>query len=117
MIMISNDATWVRVDEDGKATVSITDPEFLDALQLWQDLKSVHGVTSDMGGRELFQAGNLAMLFGDMNALSRALNSDVVQDWVWVYFPKGPNAEDYVAYAHIFYLASLDIMWRIQKPW
>ncbi len=106
MTMVSNDANWVRII-DGKATVSITDPEFIDALQLWQDLVNVHGVVPSMEGRTVFGEGRLAMLFGDMAALQTAQNSDLVQDWGWVYFPKGPNAKDYVAYAHMFHVASL----------
>ena len=117
MAMVSNDATWVRIDEDGKGTVTITEPAFIDALQLWQDLVNVHGAVPRSGlgvdggkpnhGRDVWNEGNLAMIFGDMNALADAKSNDTIQDWGWVYYPKGPNAEDYVAYAHLFHVASL----------
>ena len=107
--MVSNDATWVRIDEDGRATVNVTDPEFLDALQLWQDLAVVHNVLPIHIGRPRLEwaEGNVAMMVSDMTGLALARDSEVVQDWGWVYYPKGPNAEDYVAVTHMFHVASL----------
>ncbi len=104
--MVSNDATWVRIDEDGRATVNVTDPAFLDALQLWQDLKMIHNATGPVG-RGTFAGGNMAMMVSDMTGLMLTRDNEAVQDWGWVFYPKGPNAEDYVAVTHMFYVGSL----------
>ena len=104
----SNNVDWV-VMKDGKYTVNVTDPAFLDALQLWQDLRILHNASGSINGRALFAEGSLAMLVSCMAGLTTARNSGMEQEWGWVYYPKGPNAEDYAAFVHMFHVASLPL--------
>lgn len=110
----SNNAAWTRTI-DGREVVAVTEPEFIEAWQLWYDVIHVHNASAPGDGTEVrgrYVEGNVAMIFGDQHSLSISTGQDSrfpgqQIDVGWVFFPKGPNAEDYSAMVDFIHLFSL----------
>jgi multiple sugar transport system substrate-binding protein len=83
---------------DGKAVFAMNDPEAIEAIELWKELDQVHGavmVGDKYDIRAEFNQGKVAMFRLDLYALPDHAN-EVDFDFGWVFFPKGPKADDYV---------------------
>ncbi|NLL42939.1 MAG: extracellular solute-binding protein [Firmicutes bacterium] len=83
---------------DGKAVYAMNDPAAIEAIELWKELDQVHGavmVGDQYDIRAEFNQGKVAMFRLDLYALPDHANQ-VDFDFGWVFFPMGPQAEDFV---------------------
>ena len=83
---------------DGKAVYAMNDPEAIEAIELWKELDQVHGavmVGDKYDIRAEFNEGKVAMFRLDLYGLPDHANQ-VDFDYGWVFFPKGPKADDFV---------------------
>ena len=100
--VLSNDANIINVDDNGKATYTLDDPNAIEALQFFQDLHNKHGVVAPVAdytdwyeAPRKFVGGGIAMFFGqawDGQDIKQAAEFD----YGFVHFPMGPKASDYM---------------------
>ena len=99
----TNNASLVNVSSNGKATLSLDSKNSLDALTLIEQMHNVdHSIPN---GKELGQittspfnamfTGKVAM-FPYHARYGAVLEAQKINDFGWVYLPKGPAASDYV---------------------
>lgn len=98
MAMYANNGGIIVPGPDGKMVFGGNKEEALTALQLWRDLVKVDKVVQigdQYDGRAEFNRKTNAQLRLDLFALpSHAQEVDF--DYGWVFFPKGPDADDYM---------------------
>jgi multiple sugar transport system substrate-binding protein len=98
MAMYANGGGIVVKGEDGKMVFGGNKEEALTAIQMWRDLVKVDKVVQigdQYDGRAEFNRGTNAQLRLDLFALPSHAQ-EVNFDYGWVFFPKGPDAEDYI---------------------
>jgi ABC-type glycerol-3-phosphate transport system substrate-binding protein len=97
----TNDAEYVHQDENGKYTLAINTPQFLQAAQFVANLYK-EGVSAPMPDgvqwdyeHTSFKDGQFA--FMTTETWDRSQYQDMKDDWGFVVFPKGPAAKGYIA--------------------
>lgn len=101
-LILSNDANIINIDDSGKATYTLDDPNAIEALQFFSDLHNKYGVVAPVVDHSdwyeaprKFAGGNIAMFFGqpwDGEDIKKAAKFD----YGFVHFPIGPRASDYM---------------------
>lgn len=97
--MYTNNATPVKEKDNGDIVFSYNEEEAISAIELWDDLINEYEVIpdNDLGGVDNFVEGNVGMVFGDRFMLTVAAEEEMSDEFGIAFFPKGPQAEDYVA--------------------
>ena len=99
----TNNASLVKVGADGKAVLNLDSKNALDALTLIEQMHNVDHSIPD--GKELGQITNSpfnAMFTGKVAMFpyharyGAVLEAQKINDFGWIYLPKGPAATDYV---------------------
>ncbi|ONI47858.1 hypothetical protein AN643_03835, partial [Candidatus Epulonipiscioides saccharophilum] len=96
-ILISNNARTVEIDENGKFYNGTKTPQAIRALEWFDyfyDLPYDLAPTNYQGHQDLFRSGKVAMYYGNEGE-SKAF-AEMSDDYGFVCFPKGPDAEHYV---------------------
>lgn len=88
----------IMKERDGKMVFALADEDSVEAMQLWRDLVQVEGVVmigDKYDVRTEFNKKTLTQFRLDLLALPDHANV-VDFDYGYVFFPKGPRAQDYV---------------------
>jgi len=83
---------------NGRAVYAMNDPQAIEAIEMWKELDQVHNavmVGDRYDIRAEFNQGKVAMFRLDLYALPDHAN-EVDFDYGWVFFPQGPQADDFV---------------------
>jgi ABC-type glycerol-3-phosphate transport system substrate-binding protein len=96
----SNGANFFGIDDDGKFIVTANDQAFLDAANWIVEMVSKYELKAPEGAEwnyfdAAFQNGETAFKVAEEYEAGQ-LNENMTDDYGFVMFPKGPNAETYV---------------------
>lgn len=101
-LILSNDANIINIDDNGKASFALDEPNAIEALQFFGDLynkyKVVVPATNETDWYEApqrFSEGNIAMFFGQ-SWDGEDFKTAMKEECGFVFMPKGPKASDYV---------------------
>ncbi|GAE87436.1 ABC transporter substrate-binding protein [Acetivibrio straminisolvens] len=101
-LVLSNNANIINIDDYGKATFALDDPNAIEALQFFGDLHNKYKVVAPvMDSTDWYEAprefskGNVAMFFGQ-GWDGQDLKTAMKDDFGFVFLPKGPKASDYI---------------------
>ncbi|ONI46387.1 hypothetical protein AN641_01590 [Candidatus Epulonipiscioides gigas] len=96
--VMSNNGNYVAKDKNGMLYNDIMSPESFEAIQwtadyLAQDYELL--TTKNMGHTQSFMDGQVAMLMAQESTCV-SLSKNMTDDYGYVFFPKGPKAEQYM---------------------
>lgn len=101
-LILSNNANVINIDETGKATLTLDDPNALEALQFFSDLYNKYKVVVPVvdvanwyEAPRNFSKGNVAFFFGQ-SWDGQDFREGMDKDYGLVCVPKGPKASDYI---------------------
>lgn len=101
-LVLSNDANIINIDDNGKATFALDDPNAIEALQFFGDLHNKYKVvvpatdaTDWYEAPRRFSKGDIAMFFGQ-SWDGQDFKTAMKDDFGFVFMPKGPKASDYI---------------------
>lgn len=97
--LASNEVTPFRFDENGRAVFAMDEPEVMAVFEFIYDLVHVSKVMPVTGvdRRGIFTSGNCAMIAHRTWGARHFAEAGMEDDYSWVPFPKGPNAEEHHA--------------------